>query len=139
MSGIAIVGILFLVSLVVNAIIARWSANKVLGVKISLLRSGLAVGGRSLAALLGGFAVGYAIKVGAQGDAPHKMIQIVGMLCVTGLSFLAYWVLLGKITNTSISLWGMTKTVATETLLLIVSAFGIALLLSAIFYLFGAG
>lgn len=136
MVEIGVVSILFLLSLAANALITRWSAKKVLGLEVSLVRSGLIVAGRSLAALLAGFAVGYAIRLGLQGDVAHKALQLAGMVVVALLSFFAYWVLLGKMTNTSISFWGMTKTVATETVMLLVAAFGIAIVLSFIFYTF---
>lgn len=136
MVEIGVVSILFLLSLAANALITRWSAKKVLGLEVSLVRSGLIVAGRSLAALLAGFAVGYAIRLGLQGDVAHKAVQLAGMVVVALLSFFAYWALLGKMTNTSISFWGMTKTVATETVMLLVAAFGIAIVLSFIFYTF---
>lgn len=136
MVEIGVVSILFLLSLAANALITRWSAKKVLGLEVSLVRSGLIVAGRSLAALLAGFAVGYAIRLGLQGDVAHKAVQLAGMAMVALLSFFAYWALLGKMTNTSISFWGMTKTVATETVMLLVAAFGIAIVLSFIFYTF---
>ena len=137
MAEIGVVGILFLLSLVANALVTRWSAKRVLGIEVSLLKSGLIVTGRSLAALLAGFAIGYIIRLSIQsGDNSHQAVQIMGMGIVALLSFGAYWALLGKITNTSISLWGMTKTVATETVMLVVTAFGIAIILSTIFYTF---
>lgn len=136
MVEIGVVSILFLLSLAANALITRWSAKKVLGLEVSLVRSGLIVAGRSLAALLAGFAVGYGIRLGLQGDVAHKAVQLAGMVVVALLSFFAYWALLGKMTNTSISFWGMTKTVATETVMLLVAAFGIAIILSFIFYTF---
>ncbi|MCG7883721.1 MAG: hypothetical protein AB2669_07235 [Candidatus Thiodiazotropha endolucinida] len=136
MVEIGVVSILFLLSLAANALITRWSAKKVLGLEVSLVRSGLIVAGRSLAALLAGFAVGYAIRLGLQGNVAHKAVQLAGMAMVALLSFFAYWALLGKMTNTSISFWGMTKTVATETVMLLVAAFGIAIVLSFIFYTF---
>ncbi|MFC1337330.1 MAG: hypothetical protein G8D91_21915 [gamma proteobacterium symbiont of Clathrolucina costata] len=139
MDEISFVGMLFLLSLAANAIITRWSTKRVLGLDVSLVKSGVIVVGRSLAALLGGFAVGYAIKVGLlQGDVEvaNKAIQLTGMAAVAALSFLAYWVLLGKMTNTSISLWGMTKTVATESVMLIVASVGIAIILSVVMVTF---
>lgn len=136
MVEIGVVSILFLLSLAANALITKWSAKKVLGLEVSLVRSGLIVAGRSFAALLAGFAVGYAIRLGLQGDVAHKAVQLAGMAVVALLSFFAYWALLGKMTNASISFWGMTKTVATETVMLLVAAFGIAIVLSFIFYTF---
>lgn len=138
MTEIGIVGILFIVSLAANALITQWSAKRVLGIDVSIVHSGVIVMGRTLAALLGGFAVGYAIRLGFQGDTGNKAIQIAGMGAVAVLSFIAYWALLGKITKTSISLWGMTKTVATETALLVVSVIGIAIVLSTVFTLFSS-
>ncbi|MCG8061004.1 MAG: hypothetical protein N0E38_14420 [Candidatus Thiodiazotropha endolucinida] len=96
MVEIGVVSILFLLSLAANALITRWSAKKVLGLEVSLVRSGLIVAGRSLAALLAGFAVGYAIRLGLQGNVAHKAVQLAGMAMVALLSFFAYWALLGK-------------------------------------------
>lgn len=136
MVEIGVVSILFLLSLAANALMTRWSAKKVLGLEVSLFRSGLIVAGRSLAALLAGFAAGYVIRLGLQGDVAHKAVQLSCMVVVALLSFFAYWALLGKMTNTSISFWGMTKTVVTETVMLLVIAFGIAIILSFTFYTF---
>ena len=138
MGEISIVGALFLLSLVANAIITRWSTKRVLGLEVSLVKSSVIIVGRSLAAMLGGFAIGYGIKVGLlEGEEiDHKFIQLSGMVTVALLSFIAYWVLLGKMTNTSISFWGMTKTVVTETTMLIIVSIGIAIVLSTIFFLF---
>ena len=137
MGEIGVVSVLFLLSLGANALITRWSTRRVLGLDVSLLKSGTIVLGRSFAALLAGFAVGYAIRLGLQGgEIAHKVIQISGMGLVAVLSFLVYWVLLGKMTSTSISLWGMTKTVAAESVMLIVGSVGVAIVLSVLFYLF---
>jgi len=138
MNEISIVGVLFLLSLVANAVITRWSTKRVLGLEVSLVKSSVIVVGRSLAAMLGGFAIGYGIKVGLLegGEVNHKFIQLSGMAVVVVLSFVAYWVLLGKMTNTSISFWGMTKTVATETIMLVVVSVGIAIVLSVVFFTF---
>ncbi|MBL4607585.1 MAG: hypothetical protein JKY01_07130 [Pseudomonadales bacterium] len=136
MEEIGVVGILFVLSLAANATITRWSTKRVLGLEVSLVKSWLIVSGRSFAALLAGFAIGYAVRLGLQGDAPYKAIQLSGMVLVSCLSFLAYWVLLGKMTNTSISLWGMTKTVAAETVMLVICVVGISIVLSIIFYIF---
>ena len=136
MEEIGVVGILFVISLAANAIITRWSTKRVLGLEVSLVKSWLVVSGRSFAALLAGFAIGYAVRLELQGNASYKVIQLSGMLLVSCLSFLAYWVLLGKMTNTSISLWGMTKTVAAETVMLVISVVGISIVLSIIFYIF---
>ena len=136
MEEIGVVGILFVLSLAANATITRWSTKRVLGLEVSLVKSWLIVSGRSFAALLAGFAIGYAVRLGLQGDVPYKAIQLSGMVLVSCLSFLAYWVLLGKMTNTSISLWGMTKTVAAETVMLVICVVGISIVLSIIFYIF---
>ncbi len=136
MEEIGVVGILFILSLAANAIITRWSTKRVLGLEVSLVKSWLIVSGRSFAALLAGFAIGYAVRLELQGDVAYKAVQLSGMILVSCLSFLAYWVLLGKMTNTSISLWGMTKTVAAETVMLVISVVGISIVLSVIFYIF---
>jgi len=136
MTEIGIVGGLFLISLVANAAITRWSTKRVLGINVSFIRSSLIVAGRSLAALLAGFSIGYVIRVGLQDETPDKVVMLSSMTIVSLLSFFAYWLLLGKMTNTSISLWGMTKTVAAETVMLIVVSSGIAIVLSFIFYTF---
>ena len=47
-----------------------------------------------------------------------------------------HWVLLGKLTGKEISLWGITKTAATETVVMIGSVFVIGIVLSVIFYFF---
>jgi len=133
---IVILSVLFLVSLGVNALITRWSAKRVLGLDISVIKSGIVVLLRSLSALLAGFAVGYAIRLGSNGEMADKGIQVVGMGIVSLLSFLAYWVLLGRLTKSSITLWGMTKTVGTETALLIVAAVGIAVVVSTVTFIF---
>lgn len=136
MSEILVLSVLFLVSLAANALVTRWSTKRVLGINLSVIKSGIIVLLRSLAALLAGFAVGYAIRVGSSGDIADKGIQVVGMALVSLFSFLAYWVLLGRFTKSSISLWGMTKTVGTETALLVLASLGIALVVSVVFVVF---
>lgn len=128
--------VLFLISLGVNALMTQWSAKRVLGIQISVLKSGIVVLLRSLAALLAGFAVGYVIRIGLHGEIADKGIQVAGMVVVSILSFLAYWVLLGRFTKSSITLWGMTKTVGAETAMLSLAAVGIAVVVSTVFFVF---
>lgn len=136
MTEIIVVGSLFLFSLGLNAFTARWSTRKVLGINLSWASSGLIVLGRSLAALLAGFAIGYAIRLLLQGNVNQNILQLASMFVISILSFLAYWALLGKLSGKSISLWGMTKTVATETMVLVGSCTAIAIVLSTVIYLF---
>lgn len=138
MIEIGLIAILFVLSLAANAIIARWSAKKVLGLDVSLVRSMSIVAGRSFAALLAGFAIGYAIRLGLAEDSgtAQNTVQMIGVGAVALLSFLAYWLLLGKMTGTNISLVGMTKTVAVETGMLFACAFAIAIIMSTMFVLF---
>lgn len=142
MKGIGAIGALFVLSMAANVFITRWSAKRILGLDVPVVKSGLIVLGRSLAALLAGFAVGYAIRLGfasdgvGEGTVVARTIQMSGMMLVACLSFLAYWLLLGKMTNTQISLWGMTKTVAAESTMLVISVVGVSLVLSTLFVLF---
>jgi hypothetical protein len=141
MLQIGVVAILFVLSMAANALITRWSARRVLGLDVSVVKSGIIVLGRSFAALLAGFAIGYIIRLvfvtnGMEEVAGLSMnLQIGALAMVAGLSFLAYWVLLERVTNTNISLWGMTKTVATESVVLGVSVVGVSVILSAVFVL----
>lgn len=135
---IVAIALLFVLSLMANAVITRWSTKRVLGLDMTVMSSYLVVVGRSLAALLAGFAIGYAVRLGflTENNGQIEYVKMAAMLLVACLSFLAYWVLLGKVSNTSISLWGMTKTVATETGMLAVSVVGVSIVLSAVFFLF---
>lgn len=138
MVEIVAIALLFVLSLMANAVITRWSTKRVLGLDMTVMSSYLVVVGRSLAALLAGFAIGYAVRLGflTENNGQIEYVKMAAMLLVACLSFLAYWVLLGKVSNTSISLWGMTKTVATETGMLAVSVVGVSIVLSAVFFLF---
>ena len=142
MKGIGAIAALFVLSMTVNVFITRWSAKRVLGLDVTVVKSGLIVLGRSLAALLAGFAVGYAIQLGfvpdggGEGTVVARNIQMSGLMLVACLSFLVYWLLLGKMTHTQISLWGMTKTVAAESTMLVISVVGVSLVLSTLLVLF---
>lgn len=136
MIEISVVGSLFLISLAANALVTRWSARKVLGIEVSIVKSISIVVVRSLAALLAGFSVGYGIRLFLQGEIIQQSVQIIGVSIVAVLSFIIYWALLGKMTNTSISFLGMTKTVLTESVMLFGVAVGIAIFLSLSFYVF---
>lgn len=138
MIEIGLVTLLFVLSVIANSIITRWSTKRVLGLNISVLSSYLIVLGRSLAALLAGLAIGYAVRIGFLGDSKESFdyLKIASMLLIACLSFFAYWFLLGKVSKTSISLWSMTKTVTAETGLLIVSVVGVSIVLSTVFFLF---
>ena len=138
MKEIIFIAVLFVLSMLLNAMITRWSAKRVLGIEVSWLKSTLIITGRSLCALLAGFVVGFAIRLGLTGELDQNILQIIGMVIVAGLSFLAYWILLGKMTNTRITFWGMTKTVGTEAVMLSVTVLGISVVLSTVFYMFGA-
>jgi len=122
--------------MLVNALITKWSTKRVLGIEVSWLKSTVIVVGRSLAALLAGFVIGYAVRLGLTGEIDQNAMKITAMFAVACMSFLAYWLLLGKITNTQISFWGMTKTVGTEAVMLSVTVIGISVVLSTVFYLF---
>lgn len=132
------IAVLFVISLVANAIITKWSAKRVLGLDLTNFSASLVVIGRSLAALLAGFSIGYAIRLGflpeVEGDLEY--IKLAMMLFVACLSFLAYWALLGRVSKTRISFLGMAKTVATETVMLVVSVVGVSLVISSAFFLF---
>ena len=138
MNAILFIGVLFMLSLAVNTVITRWSTKRVLGIDVSYFNSGIAVTGRSLPGLLAGFALGYAVRIGLQGDAAtiDGALQIGAMVIISIFSFLVYWVLLGKLTGKEISLWGITKTAATETVVMIGSVFVIGIVLSVTFYFF---
>lgn len=138
MVEIVAIALLFVLSLMANAVITRWSTKRILGLDMSVMSSYLVVVGRSLAALLAGFAIGYAVRLGflTENNGQIEYVKMAAMLLVACLSFLAYWVLLGKVSKTSISLWGMTKTVATETGMLAVSVVGVSIVLSTVFFLF---
>ena len=100
------------------------------------MKSTVIVIGRSFAALLAGFVIGYAVRLGLAGEINQNAMKIAAMFVIASLSFLAYWVLLGKMTNTQISFWGMTKTVGTEAVMLSVTVIGISVVLSTVFFLF---
>jgi len=138
MSTILFIGVIFVLSLIANAYVAQWSTKKVMGIDISLVNSGLVVTGRTFASLLAGFAIGYAINIGLTGnaDSVEGMIKIMAMSIVSIFSFLVYWALLGKFTKTKISLWGMTKTAATETVVMLSSVVVISLILSSLYFMF---
>ncbi len=136
MLEIIVIAVLFVVSMLVNAIITRWSTKRVLGIEVSWLKSTVIVIGRSFAALLAGFVIGYAVRLGLAGEINQNAMKIAAMFVIASLSFLAYWVLLGKMTNTQISFWGMTKTVGTEAVMLSVTVIGISVVLSTVFFLF---
>lgn len=138
MIEIGVVAVLFLLSIAANAILTKYSTSMVLGLNISLFRSSVIVAVRSFAALLSGYSVGYAIRLGlAQEQQANTNIQIAGMVLVSLFSFLVYWILLGKLSGSRISLVGITKTIAAETLLLLVSSAGVAIVLSILFAFFG--
>lgn len=137
MNEITIVCALFLVSLGANAFITRYSAQRILGVEISLLKSGVVVFGRTLAALLAGFCVGLGLKVGFDANIDLKWVKLGALALMTSLSFIAYWFLLGKMSKTQISFWGMTKTAATETAIMIGAIIAIAFVLSILMLIFG--
>lgn len=128
---------LFIISLLLNAIVTKYSAKKVLGIELSFLKSNLVVLGKSLAMLLAGFCVGYGIKIGFNGATELKSAKLIALSSVTLLSFFVYWYLLGRISATRITLWGMTKTVITETGIMIGSIVGIALILAIFITAFG--
>lgn len=138
MVEIVAIALLFVLSLMANAVITRWSTKRVLGLDMTVMSSYLVVVGRSLAALLAGFAIGYAVRLGflTENNGQIEYVKMAAMLLVACLSFLAYWVLLGKVSKKSISFWGMTKTVATETGMLAVSVVGVSVVLSTVFFLF---
>ena len=136
MFEIITIAVLFVISMLLNAVITKWSTKRVLGMEVSWLKSTLIVTGRSLCALLAGFVLGFAIRLGLTGELDQNVLQITGMVIVAGLSFLAYWILLGKMTNTRISFWGMTKTVGTEAVMLSMTVIGISVVLSTLFYVF---
>ncbi len=138
MIEIVALALLFVLSLMANAVIIKWSTKRVLGLDISVMSSYLVVMGRSLAALLAGFAIGYAVRLGllTENNDQIEYVKIAAMLLVACLSFLAYWILLGKASKTSISFWGVTKTVATETVMLAISVVGVSVVLSTVFFLF---
>jgi len=136
MKEILIIAALFIASLLLNALITRWSTKRILGIEVSWLKSTLIVAGRSLCALLAGFVLGFCIRLGLTGELDQNILQISAMVVVACLSFLAYWILLGKMTKTRISLWGMTKTVGTEAVMLSVTVIGISVVLSTVFYVF---
>lgn len=138
MIEIGVVAVLFLLSIAANAILTKYSTSMVLGLNISLFRSGVIVAVRSFAALLSGYSVGYAIRLGlAQEQQANTNIQIAGMVLVSLFSFLVYWILLGKLSGSRIPLVGIAKTIAAETLLLLVSSAGVAIVLSILFAFFG--
>lgn len=137
MDNLVVVGLLFVVSTVGSALLQKWSTRKVLGIDISIFKSSILVLGRSLAALFIGFAIGYLIRI-LRADLDPDWIRLVGMGVVTVLSFLIYWILLGKLTKRQVSLVGMTKTVALEGVLLVCAVVAIALLLSLLMTVTGA-
>lgn len=138
MNEIGVVAVLFLLSIAANAILTKYSTSIVLGINISLFKSSIIVAVRSFAALLSGYSVGYAIRLGlAQEQQANTNIQIACMVLVSLFSFLAYWILLGKLSGSRISLVGITKTIAAETLFLLVSSVGVAIVLSILFAFFG--
>ena len=61
MVEIGVLSILFVLSLTANALATKWPTKRGLGLEVSLVKSGLNTVGRCLAALLAGFAIGYAI------------------------------------------------------------------------------
>lgn len=133
---ILVVAVLFIVSIGFNALIARYSTKKVLGIEMSFFKSSLVVIGRTLAALLAGFCVGYGVKVAFASEVDMKWVQLTGLLLMTGLSFVAYWILLGKVTQTKIPFVGMAKTAIAETGLTIVSIIGVSVIISILLVLF---
>lgn len=137
MKEILAVFALFIVSLTLNALVTKYSAKKILGIELSFFKSNLVVLGKSFAMLLAGFCVGYAIKIGFNGNTELKSVKLIALSTVTLLSFLVYWYLLGRISETRISLWGMTKTVFTETTIMIGSIIGISLILAIFITIFG--
>lgn len=137
MKEILLIGLLFIASMLGNTVVAKYSTNKVLGIDISYMRSGFIVLARFMASLLAGFACGYALKVGfGIEQVEHKNFQILGMVAIASLSFLVYWLLLGKLTKSKISLWGMTKTFLTETTIMGAVAVILAIILSTFFVVF---
>lgn len=137
MKEILVVFTFFVTSLLLNALVTKYSAKKVLGIELSFLKSNLVVLGKSLAMLLAGFCVGYGIKLGFDGKTELKSVKLIALSSVTLLSFFVYWFLLGKISETRISFWGMTKTVITETSIMIGAIIGISLILAIFITLFG--
>jgi len=139
MAQFLVVGFVFVFSLFVDSLLTRWASNKILGVKVTIVQSGVIVLGRSASALLAGFAIGVAISMAfgsKEVDVTTQVVQIGGMLIVALFSFLAYWALLGKFSGMKISAWGATKTIATENAVLFVCVLSIAIIFSIMFTFF---
>lgn len=134
MNELLVISALFLVSLLSNALVAKWSTEKVLGVDVSIVKSLFLVGTRSLAGLLAGFAVGYTVSFIIQGDVQEDLLMFVAMVIVSFLSFGVYWLLLGRLTGKKISFWAVTKTVAAETIYMVVFIIALAIFLSILFF-----
>lgn len=126
--------LIFVVSLLVSAVLVRWSTRKALGIKLSFKRSIWLVLARTVVALIGGFALGNALRLANQeGLVEQKGVQII-VFCVIGMfSFLVYYFILGKISGQPVPLAGFAKSVGLETgtfmLLLIAFSFVVSTLL----------
>lgn len=136
---IVVLCLLFGVSLSVNAVISKWSAKKFIGIELSVVRSAVLVTSRTLAALVAGFCLGYAIKIGIIGKehTEFKTFKLIGVLVMSTVSFFVYWFLLQKIGGKKIQLSVMVKSVAFEAGILLGGIIGIALLLSTVLVLTG--
>lgn len=132
---IVILCLLFSFSLLTNAVISKWSTRKFIGIELSLFKSGFLVLTRTLAALVAGFCIGYAVKVGFLGTGDFKSLQIVGVLMVSLLSFFIYWILLQKVSGKKVQAIEMVKSVAAEAGVLAIGIIVLALILSTIFVL----
>lgn len=125
-------------SLVLNALVTKWSTKRMLGLEVSVFKSVLVVATRSCAALLAGLAIGYLIKAGSSKEnLPTDLVQIAGVIFVGALSFFVYWLTLGKVTGTKVHVWAMTKTVAVETGVMIAAVIALSLVISLVLVLAG--
>lgn len=135
MTEILIVAGLMVLSMVFNSMISRWSARRFIGIELSFMKANFLVLSRSLAALLAGFCVGYAIKLGFNSGEEMRGVKIVGVLLMSLVSFFIYWGLMQKVSGKKIELLTMIKSVAAEAGVLIVSIVAISIVLSTIFVL----
>ena len=108
-AGVLTLGLIF------NAYFTRYSAERVLGVKIDWVRAILINGVRSCASMLAGFAFGYMIQAGLVGDLP--LSQGLGLASVMLASAGVYYLTLNRFSDRKVTVAGFAKVVALESVL----------------------
>jgi len=126
------IAILLTLAMMFNAIFTRISAERVLGLKLDMVRSTLLVAVRNLSALLCGFVFGFIIKQGMLGEFVLLSPMTAGLVVVSALALIIYWGTLRTLGFNQITLFGVLKLVTLESILMVVALGGILVVLIAL-------